>query len=158
MEIRIICIGKIKDNNVSSLINDYLRKINFFHKCSVVELPEKTFNIESYENIKKSLVTESEYIKKYLENSYNIVLAIEGKQMSSIELSEKIQNTFLNSQWKFINFIIGSSHGVHQDIKDNSQLLLSFSKMTFPHQLFRIMLVEQIYRVFTIIKNKNYHK
>ncbi len=158
MEVRIICIGKIKDKELKALINNYLSKINFYNKCSVIELKEITFSNESDTNIKKILGEEAKIIQPYLENAFNIVLAIEGKNIDSIELSDVIEKTINFSHYKFINFIIGSSHGLDHSIKKSSNLLLSFSKMTFPHQLMRLILLEQIYRTFCIIKNTNYHK
>ena len=85
-----------------------------------------------------------------------MTLEIEGKQFSSTEFAEKINNIFINNS--NITFIIGGSYGLHDDIKKKSNLALSFSKFTFPHQLFRVILLEQIYRAFKIIKNESYHK
>ena len=157
MEIRVICIGKIKDKELKVLINDYLSKINHHCNTSIIELKEITYAKEN-DNINKILSDEAKSIQQYLNNSYNIVLAIEGNNLSSIELSNVIDKIINFSSYKNINFIIGSSHGLDCCIKQQANLLLSFSKMTFPHQLMRLILLEQIYRSFNIIKNTNYHK
>ena len=158
MEIRVICIGKIKEPALTTLITKYSKKIEPFMKFKIIELPEVTFSSESEELIKKTLTTEAQYIEPYLKQSYNVVLAIEGKNISSEELSQKCHDVFTNASVKYMNFIIGSSHGLDQRIKDMADLSLSFSKMTFPHQLMRLILVEQIYRALSIIKNTKYHK
>ncbi len=100
---------------------------------------------------------EKNNLLKYInDKDYIVTLEIEGKQMDSIEFSEAIDKTLIN--YPNITFIIGGSYGIHNDIKNKSNLKLSFSKMTFPHQLFRIILLEQIYRGFKIMKNESYHK
>ena len=96
-------------------------------------------------------------IKKHISNKdYIVSFAINGKQLTSIELAEKIDKTFINNP--NITFIIGGSNGIREDIINNSNMLLSFSKLTFPHGLFRIILLEQIYRSFKILNNESYHK
>ena len=95
-----------------------------------------------------------EYAAK--EKDYVVTLEIDGEELSSIELSKKIDNIMLNNS--DITFIIGGSYGLHDDIKKRSNFALSFSKMTFPHQLFRLILLEQIYRSFKILNNETYHK
>ncbi len=127
-------------------------------KFKIIELPEITFKDESPELIHKTLQQEATSIMPYLKNAYNIVLAIEGKQISSEELSQKCNEIFACSSCKYLNFIIGSSHGLDDSIKQQADYLLSFSKMTFPHQLMRLILTEQIYRALSIIKHTKYHK
>lgn len=96
-------------------------------------------------------------ILKYIDNKdYIITLEIEGNQISSIKLADKIDKIFISNP--NITFIIGGSYGIHDDIKNMSNYKLSFSKFTFPHQLFRIILLEQIYRSFKILNNETYHK
>ena len=95
-------------------------------------------------------------LNKINDKDYVITLEIEGKELSSVELSNKINNIFLTNS--NITFIIGGSYGLHKEIKERSDFKLSFSKLTFPHQLFRVMLLEQIYRSYKILNNQSYHK
>ena len=105
----------------------------------------------------KSILLEAEKIKKYLTSKdYLITLEIEGKQYTSLEFAEKINQIQIENS--NIVFIIGGSYGLSQEIKNMSKLHLSFSKMTFPHQLFRVLLLEQIYRSYKILNNESYHK
>ncbi len=143
--INIICIGKIKERYLNELIDDYKKRISKYHKLNIIELPDN--NIE----------TETKNILKYIKpNDYVISLAIEGKQIDSVELSKLIDKTFITNPT--ITFIIGESNGLSDEIKNKSNMLLSFSKMTFPHGLFRGILLEQIYRSFKILNNESYHK
>ncbi|MDO4395069.1 MAG: 23S rRNA (pseudouridine(1915)-N(3))-methyltransferase RlmH [Mycoplasmatota bacterium] len=143
--IKIISIGKIKEKYLKDGIEDYLKRITKYHKINLIELPDSNIDSEGNEII------------KYLNNKdYIISLAIEGTNLSSEELSKKIDNIFITNP--NITFIIGGSNGIREDIKKRSNYLLSFSKMTFPHGLFRLILLEQIYRSFKILNNETYHK
>lgn len=143
--IKIICVGKVKEQYLRDGINDYTKRIGKYHKINIIEVDDS------------NIVEERDRIIKYIDNKdYVITLDIDGKQLSSLEFSDKIDKTFIvNSN---ITFVIGGSYGLHQDIKNRSDFSLSFSKMTFPHQLFRIILLEQIYRSFKILNNETYHK
>lgn len=143
--IKIICIGKLKENYLKEGINDYLTRINKYHKIEIIELLDSDINKE------KDLI-----LSKINTKDYIITLDIEGENISSIQLSKKIDKIFINNP--NITFIIGGSDGLHQDIKNISNYSLSFSKMTFPHGLFRLILLEQIYRSFKILNNETYHK
>lgn len=143
--IKIICIGKIKENYLKDAINDYQKRISKYHKIKIVELPDSNIDNEK-ELIKKNINTKD----------YIITMEIEGNMLSSIELSEKIDKIFITNP--NITFIIGGSTGLHQEIKNMSNYKLSFSKLTFPHGLFRLILLEQIYRSFKILNNESYHK
>ena len=144
--IKIICLGKIKEDYLNKMIQDYITRITKYHKIEIIELKD-TNNLEE----------EKENIQKYINNKdYIIALDIKGEQFDSVSLSKKIDNIFLS--YGTIDFIIGSSYGLHEDIKSKANLLLSFSKMTFPHGLFRAILLEQIYRSFKISNNETYHK
>lgn len=143
--IKIICIGKIKENYLKDGINDYLKRINKYHKISIIELPDSNINTETTE------------ILKYLDSKdYIITTCIEGNTLSSVELSEKIDRIFITNPC--ITFIIGGSEGLTDEIKNKSNYKLSFSKLTYPHGLFRLILLEQIYRSFKILNNETYHK
>ncbi len=144
--IKIICLGKIKENYLNDLINDYLKRINKYHKIEIIELKDEN-----------NLVNEKINIEKHLgKDDYIIALDIDGNQITSEELAKKIDETFITNST--ITFIIGSSEGLHEDIKRKANYRLSFSKMTFPHGLFRGILLEQIYRSFKILNNEKYHK
>lgn len=144
--IKIICVGKIKEKYLTDLINDYYKRINKYHKLEIIELKDS--------DIKR----EREDILKYLKKTdYIISLCIEGKNLSTLEFKDKIEN-LLNTSNSNITFIIGGSDGLDEEIKRNSNELLSFSKLTFPHGLFRGILLEQIYRIFKIMNKETYHK
>ena len=150
--IKILCVGKIKEKFFKEAINEYLKRISKYSKIEIIEVEDIDLN-----NKELNLEKEKNYLLKHInDKDYIITLEIEGKQMDSIEFSETIDKTLIN--YSNITFIIGGSYGIHNDIKNKSNLKLSFSKMTFPHQLFRIILLEQIYRGFKIMKNESYHK
>ncbi len=150
--IKIICIGKIKERYMVDAINDYLKRLSKYTKMEIIELPNYISD-----NINEVLTHEKDLMLKYIKDKdYVITLEIEGKQLTSVELSQMIDNSLIyNSN---MTFIIGGSYGIHNDIKKLSNYALSFSKMTFPHQLFRLILLEQIYRAFKIQNNETYHK
>ena len=143
--IKIICVGKLKEEYLKNGINDYFNRINKYHKLEIIELSDSNIDKE------KELI-----LKNINPKDYIITLDIEGNNLSSISLAEKIDKTFITNPT--ITFIIGGSDGLHQEIKKLSNFSLSFSKLTFPHGLFRIILLEQIYRSFKILNNESYHK
>lgn len=144
--IKIICLGKIKEEYLKKLISDYQKRISRYHRIEIIEL-----------NDSNDLKKEANDILNHISNQeYVIALDIAGNTLSSIELAQKIDKTFLNHST--ITFIIGSSYGLDETIKLRANYRLSFSKLTFPHGLFRGMLLEQIYRSFKILNNETYHK
>lgn len=144
--IRIICLGKIKEQYLSSLIDDYMKRISKYHKIEIIELKDEI-----------DMEIEAKNIFKYIhDNDYIITLEIEGKSYDSEEFAKFLDKTFITNST--ITFIIGSSLGLAASIKERSNMALSFSKFTFPHGLFRGILLEQIYRAFKINNNENYHK
>lgn len=144
--IKIICLGKIKEQYLNDMINDYQKRISKYHKLEIIELKD-TNNLEE----------EASNINRYISNQdYIISLDIEGKELDSVSLANHLNDTF--NHYGTITFIIGSSNGLSNSIKEKSHLRLSFSKMTFPHGLFRAILLEQIYRSFKILNNETYHK
>lgn len=149
--IKIICIGKIKEKFYREAIEEYKKRISKYSKLEIIELEDISDNIETTLRKERDLI-----INKLNDKDYIITLEIDGNNIDSIELSNKINNTLINNP--NITFIIGGSYGLHEDIKNRSNYKLSFSKMTFPHQLFRVMLLEQIYRSFKILNNETYHK
>lgn len=143
--IKIICVGKVKEKYLRDMIDDYTKRISKYHKIEIIELTDSNINKEK-----------EELLKVINTKDYNIVMDIDGNNLSSREFAEKIDKTFLiNSN---ITFIIGGSDGVSPEIKELANYRLSFSKLTFPHQLFRGILLEQIYRAFKILNNESYHK
>lgn len=144
--IRIICFGKIKEKYLDEAISDYLKRLSKYHKIEIIELKD-------YEDIKQ----EEQAMLKFLDSkSYNICMSIEGTKISSVELSNLIDNTFIN--YSTINFFIGSSNGLADSIKSKCNKSISFGNITFPHGIFRLVLLEQIYRSFKILNNESYHK
>ena len=150
--IKIITIGKLKEAYLKDAINEYLKRLSKYTKIEIIELEDSKIDREQ-----EALEEEKDRVMKSINSKdYIITLEIEGKQLTSIEFSELIDKTLISNS--NITFIIGSSYGIHQDIKDMSNYHLSFSKMTFPHQLFRIFLLEQLYRSYKILNNEKYHK
>ena len=150
--IKIICVGKIKEKFYKDGINEYLKRLSKYTKIEIIE-------VEDIDDTNKNIVLEKEkelILKKINPKDYIIMMEIEGNLIDSIQLSNKINDVLIHNS--NISFIIGGSYGIHQDIKAMSNYKLSFSKLTFPHQLFRLILLEQIYRSFKIINNETYHK
>ena len=149
--ITIITVGKIKEKYIREGIDEYLKRLTKYAKIELIELDDECFDKE------KTLKKEAEKIEKKLnKKSFIITLEIEGKQLNSLEFANLIDKTIVNNS--DITFIIGGSNGVNEAVKENVQMLLSFSDMTFPHGLFRGILLEQIYRSFKILNNESYHK
>lgn len=143
--IKLICVGKIKEKYLRDGIEDYVKRIFKYHKIEIIEIIDS--NIED----------EAKSIIKYVNiRDFIITLEIEGNMLDSKELSNLIDKTFITNS--NIVFIVGGSDGISDQIKNISNYKLSFSKLTFPHQLFRIILLEQIYRCFKILNNETYHK
>ena len=150
--IKLICVGKVKEKYLVDAIEEYRKRISKYTKLEIIEV-----NDIDNQNIDIILMREKELIEKHIgERDYVITLDIEGNMISSTDLAKKIDDIFNKSS--IITFIIGGSYGLHSDIKKRSDYSLSFSKLTFPHQLFRVNLLEQIYRSFKINNNEAYHK
>lgn len=150
--IKIITVGSIKEKYLKDAIAEYMKRIKKYTSIELIEVKDEGLVEEQ-----KAILLEAEKIKKHLnDKEYLITLEIEGKEFTSVEFSNKIDTILIENS--NITFIIGGSYGLSQEIKDKAKLHLSFSKMTFPHQLFRIMLLEQIYRAYKIINNEKYHK
>lgn len=144
--IKIICLGKLKEKYLVDLVNDYTSRIEKYHKIEIIELKDE-----------EDLESEAKAIEKHIgKNDYVITLEIEGKVIDSLSLAKLLDKTFITHST--ITFVIGSSTGLSNKIKNRSNYKLSFSKLTFPHGLFRGILLEQIYRAFKINNNENYHK
>ena len=150
--IKIITVGQIKEKYLQDAIKEYKKRLSKYTNIEVIEVKDEGLVEEV-----KAIKLETEKIKKHInDRDYIVTLEIEGKQMTSVEFANKIDNILIENS--NVDFIIGGSYGLSDDIKNMSRLHLSFSKMTFPHQLFRVLLLEQIYRAYKINNNESYHK
>lgn len=144
--IKVIVLGKLKEKYLEELGQDYLKRISKYHKVELIELKDE-----------ENLQNEAKKISKYINSQdFVVTLEIEGKELSSLEFASFINETFMKHGT--ITFVVGSSTGLDESIKQRSNFALSFSKMTMPHGLFRGVLLEQIYRAFKINNNECYHK
>ena len=143
--IKIICVGKIKEKYLRDAISDYEKRISKYHKINIIEVEDSNMKEESIRILKN--------IKK---DDFVITLEINGNVISSMEFANKIDKLFITNS--NITFVIGGSDGIDDIVKERSNYSLSFSTLTFPHQLFRVILLEQIYRCFKILNNETYHK
>ncbi len=159
MNITVIALGKLKEKYLRDAIDEYAKRISAYGKLDIIELnPVRLSDNPSQTEIDNTLAKEAEEIKKKIPNgSYVFSLCVEGKEKSSEQLAATIKDVALNGKSSIV-FIIGSSFGLSPEIKKLSDCRLSFSPMTFPHQLMRVMLLEQIYRAFQINNNGKYHK
>lgn len=143
--IKIICVGKVKEKYLQEAISDYMKRLSKYHKVDIIILEDS------------NMAEEKIRILKHIDSKdYVITLDIEGKELSSLELADKLDKTFITNS--SICFVIGGSYGLDREVKERANFSLSFSKLTFPHQLFRVILLEQIYRSFKILNNETYHK
>ena len=150
--IKIITVGHIKEKYLQDAIEEYKKRISKYTKLEIIEIKD-----EGIVEKEKALNIEGEKILHYIqEKDYVITLEIDGKEYNSEDFSKKIDS--IQIEHSNITFIIGGSFGLSNKVKERSNLAISFSKMTFPHQLFRVILLEQIYRSYKIINNESYHK
>lgn len=152
MKVNIICVGKIKEKFFTDAINEYLKRLSRFADVKIIEVDEAS----NVTNLEQKSKIEGE---RLLSKSSGIIVALDGsgKLFSSSEIADFIHKKEVNGD-SVISFIIGGSNGLSKEVLDRSSLILSFGKITFPHQLFRVVLMEQIYRAFTIIAGLPYHK
>ena len=145
--IKIIAVGSVKENYLREAIQEYMKRLSKYTNIEIIEVKD-----EGLLEKDKAMEQEADKIKKHLSpKDYIITMEIEGKEISSTEFASKIENIF--NENSNITFIIGGSYGLSNRIKELSNYKLSFSKMTFPHQLFRVILLEQLYRAFKINNN-----
>lgn len=160
LTVTIICVGKLKENYLRMACAEYQKRLSLFCKLNIVEVDEyKVPSNPSQAQIQKAIDEEGKQILTHIKfgNSCLIPMCIEGKQLSSEALAERIAQTALNGKSE-IYFVIGGSFGLSDEVKRAGELRLSMSPMTFPHQLARVMLLEQVYRAFQINGNGKYHK
>ena len=159
LHINIICVGKLKEKYLQDALSEYSKRLSKYCNLNIIELPDEKLP----NNLNDSLINqikqkESNNILSHIEKgSYVLALDFKGKQFSSEEFSKKITDISLNS-FSSITFIIGGTLGLYENVLKNSNELICFSKMTFPHQLIRIFLLEQIFRAFKISNNETYHR
>lgn len=159
MKIKIVTVGKLKEKYLKDGIAEYSKRISRFAKLEMIELAdEKTPDQASESENQKILEIEGQRIlSKVGDRDFVIVLAIEGKTLSSEEFSKQLEEASIKG-FSTLTFIIGGSLGLAQDVKNRANLSVSFGRLTLPHQLMRLVLVEQIYRAFTIQQGSPYHK
>lgn len=159
MKISIVCVGKIKEKFYRDALDEYLKRLSRYCKIEIIEVadektPDKASSVEE-ELIKRK---EAERIlSKIKEDAYVITLEILGEKMDSVAFSQMIEKAGLSGK-SHIQFVIGGSLGLHSDVSRRANKKISFSDMTFPHQLMRVILCEQIYRSYRIINGEPYHK
>lgn len=156
MKIKIIALGKIKEKFLKDGIEEFLKRLKSYTPIEIIELTP--IEIKDENLISKALDEEAEKILANIKsNSYVITMEILGKQLSSEEFAQKINEITISGISELV-FVIGSSYGISPKISQRADFKLSFSKMTFLHQFARLILIEQIYRAFKILKNETYHK
>lgn len=159
MNIDIIVVGKIKEKYLNDGIKEYTKRLSRYCSLNIIEVDDE----KAPENLSErdmEIITDKEgerILSKVQSNSYIIPLVIEGKNISSEDMAEKMSNLMVDG-YSHLTFVIGGSLGLSDEVIKRSNFKLSFSKMTFPHQLMRLILLEQIYRSFRIIRNQPYHK
>ncbi len=158
LKVNIICVGNLKEKYLKEAYLEYTKRLSRYCKLNLIEIKEyKTFDNPSDFQIIETITNEGRRILQKLDTSYIVSMCIEGQEFSSEEMAKKI-NKILNEGISNITFIIGGAWGLSEEVKRSSNLKLSMSKMTFPHQLARIMLCEQLYRIFQILNGGKYHK
>ena len=160
LKINIICIGKIKEKYFTDAVGEYAKRLAAFCMFSVIELNEERIRSNTPNEAQIAEVIEAEgrrILQKIGASDYVAAMCIEGRLLSSEELSETLDKAALSGK-STVDFIIGGSYGLSDEVKRRADLRLSMSKMTFPHQLARVILSEQIYRAFEISTNGKYHK
>ena len=158
IKVTLIALGKLKESYLRDAVSEYSKRLSRYCDMEIIELePIKLPDTPSKAQIDSALQKEAEMILKKIPKNCDVYpLCVEGKQFSSEEFAEKIED--LSQQGRGITFIIGSSYGLSEQVKAVAKTRLSLSKMTFPHQLFRVMLLEQVYRAFKINEGSTYHK
>ena len=159
MKITICCVGKIKEKFYSQAIEEYSKRLSKYCKLEIKEAADEKTPDSASDTVNRMIKEkEGDRLLSFIkDDSYVIALAIDGKMLDSVELSEKIDNLMLSGKSDIV-FVIGGSLGLDKRVLDRADYKLSFSKMTFPHQLMRVIRLEQIYRSFRIMKNEPYHK
>jgi len=159
MKIKILCIGKIKEKYLNEGINEFLKRLKVYAKVDIVEKKEERIS-ESPSQAEIDSVLESEglsMLKEISSDDYVIILDLHGKEVDNLEFLKLFDKAMVDGQSSFV-FVIGGSYGISEDLRKRADFKWSFSKLTFTHQMIRLLLVEQIYRTFRIKHNQPYHK
>lgn len=159
MKITVLCVGKIKEKYFTLGIDEYAKRLSRYCKLEIIEVPDEKTPDNASENEELQIkAKEGDKLLRYIkDNAFVIALALEGKMLTSEELSEKMKQLGINGDSNVV-FVIGGSLGLDKRILDRADYKLSFSKMTFPHQMMRMVLLEQVYRGYRIMKGEPYHK
>ncbi len=155
IKINLITMGDIKEQYLRDAINEYKKRLTRFCELNIIEIKESVAKTNNKADILQALKKDAEQIRKHMKG-HTICLDIVGDMLSSEDLAKKVQSLCLKTSE--ISFIIGASNGIEEELKRECKDRISFSKMTFPHQLMRVIFLEQLYRSFTIINNISYHK
>lgn len=159
MKIKLICVGKLKEKYLDDGIKEYLKRISAYSDIEVIEVADERIP-ENPSLAEETIVKSKEgrrILDKIKQDDYMILLDVQGKELDSIQFAERIEDCMINGK-STIDFVIGGSLGHGEDVLTRANARISFSQMTFPHQLMRLILVEQIYRAFKIIRHETYHK
>lgn len=159
MKIKLICVGKLKEKYLDDGIKEYLKRISAYSDIEVIEVADERIP-ENPSLAEETIVKSKEgrrILDKVKQDDYMILLDVQGKELDSIQFAERIEDCMINGK-STIDFVIGGSLGHGEDVLTRANASISFSQMTFPHQLMRLILVEQIYRAFKIIRHETYHK
>lgn len=159
MKIKLICVGKLKEKYLDDGIKEYLKRISAYSDIEVIEVADERIP-ENPSLAEETIVKSKEgrrILDKVKQDDYMILLDVQGKELDSIQFAERIEDCMINEK-STIDFVIGGSLGHGEDVLTRANARISFSQMTFPHQLMRLILVEQIYRAFKIIRHETYHK
>lgn len=159
MKIKLICVGKLKEKYLDDGIKEYLKRISAYSDIEVIEVADE--RIPENPSLAEEIIVKSKegrrILDKVKQDDYMILLDVQGKELDSIQFAERIEDCMINGK-STIDFVIGGSLGHGEDVLTRANARISFSQMTFPHQLMRLILVEQIYRAFKIIRHETYHK
>lgn len=158
MKVTLICVGKVKEKFYRDAIKEYEKRLGAYIKLNTIEISDEKVKVENDSEIALAMEKEGNNIlSKIKDNQYVITLEILGKNLSSEEFASKIDNLMLTSKSDVV-LVIGGSYGLSDSVKKRSDFALSFSRMTFPHQMMRVVLLEQVYRAYRIITGASYHK
>ena len=158
MKVTLICVGKVKEKFYRDAIKEYEKRLGAYIKLNTIEISDEKVKVENDSEIALAMEKEGNNIlSKIKDNQYVITLEILGKNLSSEEFASKIDNLMLTGK-RDVALVIGGSYGLSDSVKKRSDFALSFSRMTFPHQMMRVVLLEQVYRAYRIITGASYHK
>ena len=159
MKIKIICVGKLKEKYLEEGVKEYLKRLSAYCDVEVIEVGDERIPVNP--SLAEEMIVKSKegrrILDKVKQDDYMILLDVQGKEVDSIQFAESIEDCMLHGK-STIDFVIGGSLGHGEDVLTRANQRISFSKMTFPHQLMRVILAEQIYRAFKIIRKETYHK